>query len=192
LLETRITTVVLNPTWTLPPIVLTELAGHRARYFAKHGIKRVSDKEGVRYVQPAGPQNPLGLYKFVMPNTQDIYLHDTPDQGKFRFELRNYSHGCVRLDDAHGMATLLLDDKAASLPESLDDMQKSGKTHFIALSQPVPVSLVYRTAWLDPSGKLILGLDPYGRDALLWTAMHPPAAPATKTDPGNATAAGTL
>jgi len=192
LLETRITTVVLNPTWTLPPIVLTELAGHRARYFARHGIKRVSDREGVRYVQPAGPQNPLGLYKFVMPNTQDIYLHDTPDQGKFRFELRNYSHGCVRLDDARGMAALLLDDKVASLPESLDDMQKSGKTHFIALSQPVPVSLVYRTAWLDPSGKLILGLDPYGRDALLWTAMHPTAAPTAKTDPGNATTAGTL
>jgi murein L,D-transpeptidase YcbB/YkuD len=127
-----------------------------------------------------------------MPNAQDIYLHDTPDQGKFRFELRNYSHGCVRLDNAKGLAELLLDDKAASLPESLDDMQKTGKLRLIALSQPVPVSLVYRTAWLDPNGKLVLGLDPYGRDALLWTALHPAAAPTAKTDPGNATAARTL
>ena len=190
ILETAITTVVLNPTWTLPPIVLKELRGHRDSYFAKHGIERVSDEDGVRFVQPAGPDNPLGRIKFVMPNKQDIYLHDTPDQGKFRFELRNYSHGCVRLDNARGLADLLLDDQAASLPESLDDMLQSDKTQKIALSRPVPVSLVYRTAWLDPSGKLVLGLDPYGRDARLWTALHAPAAPAPTTSPGNLAAAG--
>jgi murein L,D-transpeptidase YcbB/YkuD len=192
LLETAITTVVLNPTWTLPPIVLKELRGRRARYFARHGIARVSDKEGVRFVQPPGPENPLGRYKFVMPNTLDIYLHDTPDQAKFRFELRNYSHGCVRLDNAQGLAALLLDDKIASFPESLDDMQKAGNTHFIKLSRPVPVSLVYRTAWLDSSGKLLLGLDPYGRDALLWAAIHQTAMSPPDTAPGNTTAAGSL
>ena len=192
LLETEITTVVLNPTWTLPPIVLKELQGHRDSYFSRHGIERMNDKDGVRFVQPAGPENPLGRYKFVMPNTLDIYLHDTPDQGKFRFELRNYSHGCVRLDNAQGLAALLLDDKTASFPESLDDMQKTGRTRFIKLSRPVPVSLVYRTAWLDPSGKLVLGLDPYGRDGLLWTAMHPAVAPAAKTGQVNATTAGAL
>jgi murein L,D-transpeptidase YcbB/YkuD len=189
LLETKITTVVLNPTWTLPPIVLKEIQGRRDSYFAKHGIKRVSDRGGARFVQPPGPDNPLGRIKFVMPNKLDIYLHDTPDQGKFRFELRNYSHGCVRLDNARGLADLLLDDKEASMPESLDDMLQSRKTRFIALSQPVPVSLVYRTAWLDADGNLVLGLDPYGRDALLWTALN---APAATTNPGKLTTAGAL
>ncbi len=172
LLSTAITTVVLNPTWTLPPVVLKELRGKRAAYFAKHGIERVSDNEGVRFVQPPGPDNPLGRYKFVMPNSQDIYLHDTPDQGKFRFALRNYSHGCVRLNNAPGLAALLLDDKPEIAPGVLDDKLQTGTTQHIMLSHPVPVSLVYRTAWLDPNGKLVLGPDPYGRDLLLWSALH--------------------
>jgi murein L,D-transpeptidase YcbB/YkuD len=172
LLTTEITTVVLNPTWTLPPVVLKELRGKRAAYFAKHEIERVSDMEGVRFVQGPGPDNPLGRYKFVMPNTQDIYLHDTPDQGKFRFALRNFSHGCVRLNNAPVLAALLLDDKAEITPAALDDKLQTGKTQHINLSHPVPVSLFYRTAWLDPDGKLVLGQDPYGRDQLLWSALH--------------------
>jgi murein L,D-transpeptidase YcbB/YkuD len=192
LLETEITTVVLNPTWTLPPVVLKEIQGHRDSYLASHGIERQDYEGGARFVQPPGPTNPLGRYKFVMPNALDIYLHDTPDQAKFRFALRNYSHGCVRLNNASGLAALLLDDKVGTLPEGLDEMQKAGKTHYIALSRPVPVSLVYRTAWLDPNGKLVLGLDPYGRDLLLWSALHRTNPLVGKTDPGGAAAVSTF
>jgi murein L,D-transpeptidase YcbB/YkuD len=190
LLSTAVTTVVLNPTWTLPPVVLKELEGHRAGYFAKHGIVRMNDKDGVRFVQGPGPDNPLGRYKFVMPNNQDIYLHDTPDQGKFRFALRNYSHGCVRLDNAPALAALLLDDQVDGTPDALNARLQTGKTHQITLSQPVPVSLVYRTAWLDQNGKLVLGLDPYGRDGLLWAALHPTAPRVGNTAPVTAATSG--
>lgn len=175
LMNTRITTVVLNPNWTLPPNVIKEMLP-RIRsddgYLASKGIAREETDGKVRLVQPPGPTNPLGRYKFVMPNDQDIYLHDTPDAGKFRYALRAYSHGCIRLGDPAALASLLLDDRVATMTDGLDTMVQTGRTRHISLSKPVPVSLVYRTAWLDDAGNLIIGQDSYGRDARLWKALH--------------------
>ena len=72
-----------------------------------------------------------------------------------------------------GLAALLLDDRVATLPDGgLDALVNTGETRHIALSKPVPVSLVYRTAWLDGDGRLVIGEDSYGRDVRLWKAMH--------------------
>jgi murein L,D-transpeptidase YcbB/YkuD len=185
ILATRITNVILNPTWTLPPVVLKELAPKiraDADYLAEKGIER----QGDRLVQPAGPSNPLGRYKFVMPNDQDIYLHDTSEPGKFRYVLRAYSHGCVRLGDPASLAALLLDDQIAKLPASLDDLVQTGETRQIGLSKPVPVSLVYRTAWLDADGHLVTGGDIYKRDSRLWVALHKPRPAAASSALNNA------
>ncbi len=175
ILSTQITTVVLNPNWTLPPKVIKEILPQiraDSDYLSGRGIARHESDGHVRLIQPPGPTNPLGHYKFVMPNDQDIYLHDTPDAAKFRYALRAYSHGCIRLGKAADLAALLLDDRLANLPESLETLTETWETHHIALSRPVPVSLVYRTAWLDSNGHLVLGEDSYGRDARLWKAMH--------------------
>ncbi len=192
ILAGRITTVILNPDWTLPPNVLKEIRPHlRANdsYLADRGIVRESIDGRVRFVQPPGPTNPLGRYKFVIPNDQDIYLHDTPDANKFKYFLRAYSHGCVRLGNAPELAARLLEDRLSSLPGSLDDLVREGSKRPIPLSHPVPVSLVYRTVWLDADGNLVLGDDIYGRDAGLWSALRsargagalpPRAAPPTK------------
>ncbi len=176
MIASRITTVVLNPNWTLPPNVIKEMMP-RIRdddaYLRNKGIAREESDGHVRLVQPPGPTNPLGKYKFIMPNDKDIYLHDSPDAAKFHYSLRAYSHGCIRLSNPAGLAALLLDDRVAKLPEGgLDALVHSGETKHIALSKPVPVSLVYQTAWLDADGHLVIGEDSYGRDLRLWKALH--------------------
>ena len=71
------------------------------------------------------------------------------------------------------LAALLLDDRVATLPDGgLDALVQTGETRHIALSKPVPVSLIYRTTWLDGNGRLIIGEDSYGRDLRLWKALH--------------------
>ena len=176
MIDSRITTVVLNPNWTLPPNVIKEMQPRMHAdddYLARKGIAREIADGHVRLVQPPGPTNPLGRYKFIMPNDQDIYLHDSPDVAKFRYALRAYSHGCIRLGNPSALAGLLLDDRLATLPEGgLDGLVHSGQTHHISLSKPVPVSLVYRTTWFNEDGHLVIGQDSYGRDARLWTALH--------------------
>jgi murein L,D-transpeptidase YcbB/YkuD len=176
MIASRITTVVLNPNWTLPPNVIKEMLPRihgDADYLASKGIAREEENGHVKLVQPPGPTNPLGRYKFVMPNNQDIYLHDSPDVAKFRYALRAYSHGCIRLGNPAGLAALLLDDRIATLPDGgLDAMVQTGQTRHIALLKPVPVSLVYRTTWLDADGHVVIGQDSYGRDARLWKALH--------------------
>jgi murein L,D-transpeptidase YcbB/YkuD len=180
ILDSRIVSVVLNPNWTLPPAVIKEILPkirQNAAYLASRGIVREQEDGKIRLVQPPGPTNPLGHYKFVIPNDQDIYLHDSPDAAKFHYENRTYSHGCVRLGDPAALAALLLEDQLNRLPDGLEALVQGGATKHIALQKPVPVSLVYRTAWLDADGGLVLGQDGYGRDQLLWTAMHKPHRP---------------
>jgi murein L,D-transpeptidase YcbB/YkuD len=176
MIDSRITTVVLNPNWTLPPNVIKEMLPRihgDDGYLASKGIAREVSDGHVRLVQPPGPTNPLGRYKFIMPNDQDIYLHDSPDVAKFRYALRAYSHGCIRLGNPAALAALLLDDRIATLPDGgLDTLVQTGQTKHIALSKPVPVSLVYRTAWLNDEGHLVIGQDSYGRDARLWRALR--------------------
>jgi murein L,D-transpeptidase YcbB/YkuD len=176
MIASSITTVVLNPNWTLPPKVIKEMLPRiheDSDYLAMKGIAREAMEDGrVRLVQPPGPTNPLGHYKFIMPNDQDIYLHDSPDVAKFRYALRAYSHGCIRLGNPAALAALLLDDRMASLPDGLDALVLKGETRHIALSKPVPVALIYRTAWLDRDGRLVMGQDSYGRDARLWRALQ--------------------
>jgi murein L,D-transpeptidase YcbB/YkuD len=176
MIASRITTVVLNPNWTLPPNVIKEMLP-RIRdddaYLRNKGIAREESDGHVRLVQPPGPTNPLGHYKFIMPNDKDIYLHDSPDVAKFRYALRAYSHGCIRLSNPAALAALLLDDRVATLPDGgLDALVHTGETRHIALSKPVPVSLIYRTTWLDANGRLVIGEDSYGRDLRLWKALH--------------------
>jgi murein L,D-transpeptidase YcbB/YkuD len=190
MIATNITTVVLNPNWTLPPKVIKEMLPRiheDADYLAAKGIVRRELEDGkVRLIQPPGPTNPLGRYKFIMPNDQDIYLHDSPDVAKFRYALRAYSHGCIRLGNPAALAALLLDDRIATMPDGLDALVQTGETRHIALSKPVPVALVYRTVWLDRDGRLVIGQDSYGRDARLWKALQKARATSRKVAERNA------
>ncbi|SNR70381.1 L,D-transpeptidase family protein [Puniceibacterium sediminis] len=121
--------------------------------------------------QPPGPSNALGEVKFMFPNKYNIYLHDTPSKSLFEREVRAFSHGCIRLADPRDFAVALLAAQTSD-PEGLFlSRLRTGKESRINLETPVPVHLIYRTAFTSAKGKTSYRRDIYGRDARIWSAL---------------------
>lgn len=151
--------LVANPSWTVPKsIARTELAGKSAAALAARGMYR----KGSWIVQKPGPGNALGQVKFDMRDRYAIYLHDTPARGIFERNVRHLSHGCVRVADALGFARLLadLDGKRSRF----DAAMASGRERYIPLSEPIPVRLLYLTAFVDARQVVRFRPDIYGWD----------------------------
>ena len=121
--------------------------------------------------QPPSRGNALGLVKFMFPNRYNIYLHDTPAKNLFSRETRAYSHGCIRLNDPFDFAYALL-SKEMSNPEAFFKAKlDSGRESYVNLKKPVPVHIIYRTAFTTPKGHTQFRRDVYGRDAKIWNAL---------------------
>ena len=185
--EAALKFVVLNPTWTVPRKIASEELLPKIRrdlnYLSRNGYD-VVDREGnnidpasvewnslnknnfpYTLVQRPGPRNELGRIKFLFPNDYGVCMHDTPKKFLFARDSRDFSHGCVRIKDPVDFAGHLLG------PEGWTDQQiaaklETGKTHTIALSEPLPVVLVYLTAEVDDKGTVYFYTDIYGRDAI--------------------------
>ena len=146
--------VIANPSWTLPPSVLRE-GGWGGR-----GYKVSRRADGSLMVRQApGPRNALGRIKIDMPNSQAIYLHDTPHKSLFDREDRALSHGCIRVRDIEELATLL--EGGIELREALAEPLQ---TKVLQLQKSVPVYIVYFTAQAEADGAVRLLDDPYRRD----------------------------
>ncbi len=116
--------------------------------------------------------NALGLVKFMFPNPYNIYLHDTPAKNLFSRERRDFSHGCIRLNDPFDFAYELLRRQESDPVGFFQARLKSGKNTRVTLDQPVPVHIVYRTAFTSAKGRLNFRRDVYGRDAKVWNALR--------------------
>lgn len=124
-----------------------------------------------RMRQPPGPTNALGLVKFMFPNENNIYLHDTPAKKLFEFHVRTFSHGCIRLHDPFGFAYTLLSAQYGD-PKSLFDLAlEMNSTIRIDLETFVPIHIIYRTVITKPGGGLEFREDIYGRDNKIWDAL---------------------
>lgn len=122
--------------------------------------------------QPPSSRNALGLVKFMFPNRYNIYLHDTPAKSLFAREVRAYSHGCIRLHKPFEFAYALL-AKQTDDPEGFFQTRlRSGANTRVNLNDPVPVHLIYRTAYSDAKGRMNYRADIYGRDARIFTALQ--------------------
>jgi murein L,D-transpeptidase YcbB/YkuD len=184
--RSRMTYLVLNPTWTVPPGILANdiLPAQRRNpsYLAKKGLQ-VVDRNGrvvpsasidwskatgrsfpYRLVQPPGPDNALGRVKFMFPNSYSVYLHDTPSRNLFERSERAFSSGCIRIENPLELAALLLEGQSGWDRAALDAAIAAGKTRTVTLERPVPVLLTYFTAWVNRDGVLQLRGDVYGRD----------------------------
>ncbi|MBF9033426.1 L,D-transpeptidase family protein [Rhodobacterales bacterium HKCCE2091] len=123
--------------------------------------------------QPPGPGNALGRVKFMFPNRWNIYLHDTPSRSLFDREVRAFSHGCVRVHRPLELAYHLLERQdGANAQSHFDSVLASGQETQVDLAQPIPVHIVYWTAWVSPDGRANYRRDIYGRNAQLWDAME--------------------
>ena len=121
--------------------------------------------------QPPSDDNALGLVKFMFPNPHNIYLHDTPSKSLFAKEVRAYSHGCIRVADPFDLAHALLSVQSKAAEAEFDAHLKTGDETTVKLLSPVPVHLVYFTAYPGAKGRIGYRRDIYGRDAALFDAL---------------------
>lgn len=174
-----------NPTWTIPPTILREdtLPAIRKNpdYLAERNIS-VIDRSGDR-VDPStidwhapgkgfpyslrqepGPENALGLVKFIFPNAYSVYMHDTPHRALFDQPMRGYSSGCIRVENPFRLVELVLQERQDFAAAELEEILRSGRTRRVLLEKPLPVMILYLTAALADSGKAEFYPDIYHRD----------------------------
>ncbi len=183
--------MIVNPSWGVPRSIIVKeylpllqqnpnAVGHLQ---VVDGQGRVVPREQINFAsfsaktfpfglrQPPSDGNALGKVKFMFPNPYNIYLHDTPAKDLFSKEVRAYSHGCIRLADPFDFAYALLsaqsDDPKGVFQAALD----SGVETMVKLDRPVPVHLVYFTAWPTVKGEMTYRRDVYGRDGRIFGAL---------------------
>jgi murein L,D-transpeptidase YcbB/YkuD len=122
--------------------------------------------------QDPGPKNPLGVVKFIFPNSYDVYLHDTNSPALFGRVDRHLSHGCIRIPNARDLATYLLQADPAWTADRVAEAVASGHNLRVDLPLPIAVHLVYDTAWVDPDGTVEFRDDVYGEDVLAEAAAE--------------------
>jgi murein L,D-transpeptidase YcbB/YkuD len=183
--------MVINPSWYVPrSIVVNEYLPQLQSNANAVSHLDVTDRSGnvvprgsvnassysaktFPFSMRQGPseRNALGLVKFLFPNKYNIYLHDTPSKSLFSRETRAFSHGCIRLNDPFDFAYALL-AKQESNPEAFfQNRLKTGSESRVTLTEPVPIHIVYRTAFTNVTGALQFRRDVYGRDAAIWNAL---------------------
>lgn len=183
-LNSRVTRVVFNPTWTVPPnIALKELLPKGSANLVAKGYRLVNNSGksvpfsgrnlralrlgSVALQQRGGEGNALGRFKFVIPNRQAIFLHDTNAKTLFKKSQRAFSHGCIRLEKPQELAQILLDSQGSHRKwneEKLLRVTSGSRTRAVELLRPIPVYIAYWTAWVDEEGLLNFRPDIYGRD----------------------------
>ncbi|MDO8993063.1 MAG: L,D-transpeptidase family protein, partial [Daejeonella sp.] len=180
--------VVLAPYWNVPASIVREELGPKIAsdpgYLDRSNMELI-DAKGNR-VSPSqvnwssvtrdnwkytlrkkpGPKNDLGDVKFIFPNTNDIYLHDTPHDELFSQIKRNFSHGCVRVERPLELAEYLLRPVGWDM-NKIQSTIAQGQEKYVKLKQVLPVYLVYFTAWADESGNVHFREDIYGHDKTL-------------------------
>jgi L,D-transpeptidase YcbB len=155
--------VVVNPYWNVPDGIMERTIrpamNRDPNYLARNDMEIVDG----RVRQRPGPLNSLGRYKFIFPNDFDVYLHDTPDGHLFSRAERAFSSGCVRIERPRDFARMLLRLQSDHDPESLDAIRAAGSERWIKLDRPLPVYLLYFTAWVNEDGSVRFHRDVYGR-----------------------------
>jgi murein L,D-transpeptidase YcbB/YkuD len=156
--------VVFSPYWNVPRSIINKeilpAMKRNKNYLSSHNM----EWNGGNIRQKPGPNNALGLVKFLFPNEYSIYLHDTPSKSLFGESKRAFSHGCIRLSEPRKLAEFLLRKDQDWDPQKIVQAMNRGKEKYVTLKQPVPVFIGYFTSWVDRDGKLNFRDDIYGHD----------------------------
>jgi murein L,D-transpeptidase YcbB/YkuD len=159
--------VVFSPYWNIPASIMKKEILPAMQKDPAYLQKNNMEWSGKMIRQKPGPSNPLGLVKFLFPNSHSIYLHDSPAKSLFNAQSRAFSHGCIRVADAKKLTGFLLADDPAWNEARITTAMRSGKEQYVTLKDPVPVFIAYITAWVDNQGRLNFRKDIYKRDQAL-------------------------
>jgi murein L,D-transpeptidase YcbB/YkuD len=170
--QSRIAAVTFNPTWRVPTsIAKAEIAPKIKRdphYLEKN---QMVQKGAYVFEQLPGPKNPLGQLKFETPNKFDVYLHDTSTHTSFERVARALSHGCVRIENARGLAAYVLGD-AKWNPDEIEKAIALAETQKAEVARRLRVHILYFTSFVDADGTIEFRDDIYGRDKRLREALQ--------------------
>ena len=183
--------IEFSPYWNIPPSIARKetipAIRRDASYFQKQQLEFVDSQGNVftsvsqarldavlagtmRIRQRPGPHNALGDIKFIFPNNDHIYMHHTPAVQLFHRSRRDFSHGCIRLEEPVALAKFVLADDPAWTESQIRSAMENGKSSTIRLKQPIPVVIAYSTAMVK-HGKVFFYSDIYGHDKLLSVAL---------------------
>ena len=163
--------IIFSPYWNIPQsIIKNEIMPAIKRnpnYLANKNMEQIGN-----YIrQKPGPGNALGKVKFIFPNSFNMYFHDTPAKSLFGQDKRAFSHGCVRLNEPQKMAEWLLRNDPAWPKERIVSAMNQTHETSVKLKEPVPVFIIYYTAWVDGDGQLNFRDDVYEHDKELMKKM---------------------
>jgi murein L,D-transpeptidase YcbB/YkuD len=172
--------ILFNPPWNIPADITTnEILPKTASdpdYLTRHNMVMLPNG-GLQ--QQAGPNSGLGQLMFEMTNRFDVYLHDTPSRNLFNRDNRRISHGCIRVENPRELAALLMQQPLDAINQAI----ATGSTAESNLPTPVPVFVVYQTAFADIDGTLQFRPDVYNRDAEIAPHLHPFRQPVADREP---------
>jgi L,D-transpeptidase YcbB len=193
----NMTYLVINPTWNVPAKIgrqeILAKVKKDSGYLDREGIRVFAGWSadappvepatvdwaaispaglGYSFRQDPGPRNALGRLKFILPNPYDVYLHDTPERRLFDRATRPLSHGCIRVDHPEQLAADLLAADSRWTPERIRAAIDGGAQQTVLLPRPMPVHLLYWTAWVDTEGLLHFREDIYDRDRPVFQALE--------------------
>jgi len=159
--------IVFCPYWNLPQSIINKEVKpgmkKNKNYLETHNMEWNNGQ--VR--QKPGKNNSLGLVKFIFPNSNDIYMHDTPAKSLFEKGSRAFSHGCIRVGKPRDLAVEILRDDPNWTPEKIDAAMHAGKENSYSLKKKIPVYIGYLTAWVDAQGRINFYEDIYDWDERL-------------------------
>ncbi len=188
--KSAITSVTLNPDWTVPPSIfrndmvpkirrnLNYLAGNHLRVLDGQGREIApasvnwNNPRGIVLRQQAGPWNALGRVVIRFANHYAVYLHDTPYQGLFDKAQRDFSSGCIRVEEPFELVYRLFNANDDAARAMIDEGVASGETVKIPLPKPVPILLIYWTTDVRDDGRVMFKPDIYGRDRQLLDRLN--------------------
>lgn len=164
--------IVFSPYWNIPTsIIEKEIKPGMEKNSNYLEDKNMEWNDGnVR--QKPGKGNSLGLVKFMFPNSNNIYLHDTPAKSLFNKESRAFSHGCVRVEKARDLAVAIMDDQNKMSASDIDKAMNAGTEKSVTLKRKIPVYISYFTAWADKDGHVDFYEDVYNRDNRLAQLLY--------------------
>ncbi len=184
--------VEFSPYWNVPPSILRKemipklrrdpryLAREDYEFVGQDGRTSTEVSENtlaaalageLRLRQRPGPKNALGGVKFVLPNSMNIYLHSTPFRNLFELPRRDFSHGCIRVADAVGLAHFVLSDQTVWTEARIEEAMASGQLQTAKLSRPIPVVIFYTTVVIQRNGEVLFEPDIYRNDVKLEQAL---------------------
>jgi L,D-transpeptidase YcbB len=186
--------VIFRPYWLVPMSIqraeLVPKIRRNRNYLAAHNYEVVDRSGGVvtdsaiddellhelatgalTIRQKPGPKNSLGLIKFIFPNNYNVYLHATPQQQLFARPRRDFSHGCIRVEDPVTLALWVLRNNPGWDEARIRATMNGDRTLQVNLARPIPVLILYATAIVTPNGVAHFFSDIYGHDARLARAL---------------------